>query len=59
MMKQEEWLAHSEEWRKGYNTWAHDETGESPKLEYIKAQSQEWQDGFWYAVRTVGAVVPQ
>ena len=57
-MTDEEWESKSPEWRKGYNTWAHDETGESPTMEYVKAQSQEWQDGFFYAVRNVGAVVP-
>lgn len=49
-MTQEEWLAHSEEWRRGYNAWAHDEP-----IDPMEPRDPEWTDGFRYAIRTVGA----
>ena len=45
----EEWLAHSEDWRKGYNAWAHDE-----KIDDQEEHNSEWMDGYRYAMRTVG-----
>lgn len=49
-MTQEEWLSHSEEWRRGYNAWAHDE-----QIDPFEPRDPEWLDGYRYAIRTVGA----
>ena len=49
-MTNEKWLAHSEDWRKGYNAWAHDE-----KIDDQEEHNSEWIDGYRYAMHTVGA----
>lgn len=46
-MTQEEWEQHSEEWRRGYNAYAHDEY-----YGRMESHSPEWLDGFRYAMRT-------
>ena len=51
MMTEEEWLSHSEEWRKGYSAYANGE--EMPFSEWL-AQSDEWKIGYSAAVRGIG-----
>lgn len=51
MMTEEEWLSHSEEWRKGYSAYANGE--EMPFSEWL-AQSGEWKIGYSAAIRDIG-----
>ena len=52
-MTDKEWLEHSEDWRRGYNAWAHEED-----IDDYESKSDEWKKGFRYAMFTVG-VGPQ
>jgi len=47
-MTQEEWLSHSEQWRKGYNAYIHDEPITQDEW---NDHSQEWRDGCMYAMQ--------
>ena len=49
-MTQEEWDQKSEEWRAGWNAYAHDET-----VDFIDLKPEEWKEGFYTAMRTTGA----
>ena len=48
-MTQKEWLEKSEEWRDGYNAFAHNYT-----IVDLDAKSEEWWRGYSYAANTVG-----
>lgn len=48
-MTQEEWLAHSEIWRDGWNAVAHGDTNRMTWKEF-QSLPLEWQDGAMYAL---------
>ena len=47
-MSRDEWLFHSDEWRKGWCAYSPDDTALS--IEELKCRPKDWQDGYLYAM---------
>lgn len=51
-MKRDEWFTKSDEWKDGWNAYAHDEL-----FEDFESHSDDWKEGFLYAVHNEGLTV--